>query len=231
MRQHPDADLLKALAGCWQSIQTRHPETPPVTLVVGQDVSYRTRTRLLGCYRPSAWSPVVTISEQAAELRDELESAYEREDLSAVLHLRAKLMMIELNQLVVDSYRTRSEVVITDDALRDGGAAVVNVLVHEAVHAVAERHSIDETSRRDHRYHNGQFKTLGQQMGLVGVNATNIMAGARCGSAKMPGHTSTTTSPPSMQGSPSRQPKISSPLAGCCSTAPVTRCFALPDGP
>ncbi len=109
----------------------------------------------------------MTISDEAVKLREKLESAYDRDDLVAVMRLHAQLIMIDLNQLVIDSYRTRSEVVITDDALRDGGAAVVNVLVHEAVHAVAMQRSANETSRRDHRYHNGRFRSLGQQMGLV----------------------------------------------------------------
>jgi DnaJ domain len=60
----------------------------------------------------------------------------------------------------------RAEVMISGEALRLTPAEVLAVVLHEAAHALAFARGIKDTSRQG-RYHNRQFKTCAEELGLV----------------------------------------------------------------
>lgn len=51
-------------------------------------------------------------------------------------------------------------------ALERGAHAVLATLLHEAAHALGRVREINDTSRQQ-RYHNGRFKALAEELGLV----------------------------------------------------------------
>jgi hypothetical protein len=60
----------------------------------------------------------------------------------------------------------RAEVMISGEALRLTPAEVLAVILHEAAHALACARGIKDTSRQG-RYHNKQFKTHAEELGLT----------------------------------------------------------------
>ena len=60
----------------------------------------------------------------------------------------------------------RAEVMISGEALRLTPAEVLAVILHEAAHALAHARGIKDTSRQG-RYHNKQFKTCAEELGLT----------------------------------------------------------------
>ena len=60
----------------------------------------------------------------------------------------------------------RAEVMISGEALRLTPAEVLAVILHEAAHALAYARGIKDTSRQG-RYHNKQFKTHADELGLA----------------------------------------------------------------
>ena len=60
----------------------------------------------------------------------------------------------------------RAEVMISGEALRLTPAEVLAVILHEAAHALAHARGIKDTSRQG-RYHNKQFKTHADELGLA----------------------------------------------------------------
>jgi hypothetical protein len=60
----------------------------------------------------------------------------------------------------------RHEVMIASECLAAGAHQVLQTLIHEAVHALAEEREIRETSRQG-RYHNRKFVTLAEELGLT----------------------------------------------------------------
>ena len=55
---------------------------------------------------------------------------------------------------------------ISGEALRLTPAEVLAVILHEAAHALAHARGIKDTSRQG-RYHNKQFKTCAEELGLT----------------------------------------------------------------
>jgi hypothetical protein len=60
----------------------------------------------------------------------------------------------------------RTEIMISGEGLRRTPAEVLGTLLHEAAHALAHARSIKDTSRQG-RYHNKQFKTHAEELGLT----------------------------------------------------------------
>jgi hypothetical protein len=60
----------------------------------------------------------------------------------------------------------RAEVMISGEALRLTPPEVLAVILHEAAHALAHARGIKDTSRQG-RYHNKQFKTHAEELGLA----------------------------------------------------------------
>jgi hypothetical protein len=63
-------------------------------------------------------------------------------------------------------HNQRAEVMISGEALRLTPLEVLAVILHEAAHALAHARGIQDTSRQG-RYHNKQFKTCADELGLV----------------------------------------------------------------
>jgi curved DNA-binding protein CbpA len=59
----------------------------------------------------------------------------------------------------------RTEIMISGEGLRRAPAEVLATLLHEAAHALAHERGIKDTSRQG-RYHNKQFKTHAEELGL-----------------------------------------------------------------
>jgi DnaJ-like protein len=63
-------------------------------------------------------------------------------------------------------HNERAEVMISGETLRLTPAEVLAVVLHEAAHALAHARGIKDTSRQG-RYHNKQFKTCAEELGLA----------------------------------------------------------------
>lgn len=64
-----------------------------------------------------------------------------------------------------------AEVWISGERLADGGAQVMQTLLHEAAHALAQARSLNDTSNKN-RYHNKTFVKLAEELGLEGPDAS-----------------------------------------------------------
>lgn len=64
-----------------------------------------------------------------------------------------------------------AEVWISGERLAEGGAEVMQTLLHEAAHALAHARGIKDTSNKN-RYHNGKFVTLAVELGLEGPDSS-----------------------------------------------------------
>lgn len=60
---------------------------------------------------------------------------------------------------------TVHELFVGGEGLMLGAEAVMATLLHEASHAVAEARTVNDVSRNG-RYHNGNFKTIAEEMGI-----------------------------------------------------------------
>jgi hypothetical protein len=58
------------------------------------------------------------------------------------------------------------ELFVGGEGLERGAKAVLGTLLHEAAHGVAQQRDIKDTSRQG-RYHNKQYKSLAQELGLL----------------------------------------------------------------
>ena len=65
------------------------------------------------------------------------------------------------------------EVLISGERLADGARLTFETLLHEAVHGVAHSRGIQDTSRQG-RWHNGRFKALAEELGLVVEKCSRI---------------------------------------------------------
>jgi curved DNA-binding protein CbpA len=65
----------------------------------------------------------------------------------------------------------RTEIMISGEGLRRSPADVLGTLLHEAAHALAHARNIKDTSRQG-RYHNKQFKTHAEELGLTVTHDT-----------------------------------------------------------
>jgi len=69
------------------------------------------------------------------------------------------------------------ELFIAGELLGLGGRAVLEVMLHEAAHALATVRRIKDTSAEGNRYHNKRFVTLAEELGLAGPAATDKVTG------------------------------------------------------
>lgn len=60
----------------------------------------------------------------------------------------------------------RHEIMIASECLAAGAEQVLQTLIHEAVHALAEERGVKETSRQG-RYHNKRFRSLAEELGMT----------------------------------------------------------------
>jgi hypothetical protein len=65
----------------------------------------------------------------------------------------------------------RAEIMISGEGLRRGAPAVLATLLHEAAHALAAERGIQDTSRQG-RYHNRNFKTHAEELGITAEHDT-----------------------------------------------------------
>lgn len=74
-------------------------------------------------------------------------------------------------RFVVDTEGTcwrdrKPELFVGGEAIGQGAHMVLETMLHEAAHAIARVREIKDTSRQ-HRYHNGRFRELAEELGLV----------------------------------------------------------------
>lgn len=69
------------------------------------------------------------------------------------------------------------ELFIAGELLAAGGRAVVEVMLHEAAHALATRRGIKDTSAAGNRYHNKRFVALAAELGLRGPDTPDKITG------------------------------------------------------
>ncbi len=69
------------------------------------------------------------------------------------------------------------ELFIAGELLSAGGRAVVEVMLHEAAHALATRRGIKDTSAAGNRYHNKRFVALAAELGLRGPDVPDKITG------------------------------------------------------
>ena len=182
-------EIVAALDRAWQSIRARHPEVPPVVLLLGPSPSRAgARFRTHGCYLGPGW----TLRE--AQLRSE---AAMQEYHHAVARLdRSEGFREQLAASVEASHHAMAglygelasslpEVFVATELIDAGANEMFKVLLHEAVHAIAQARGIKDTSRQG-RYHNARFRALAQEAGLepeprdpvIGFSPTTLSATA-----------------------------------------------------
>jgi hypothetical protein len=69
------------------------------------------------------------------------------------------------------------ELFIAGELLSAGGRAVVEVMLHEAAHALATQRGIKDTSAAGNRYHNKRFVALAAELGLRGPDVPDKITG------------------------------------------------------
>jgi hypothetical protein len=69
------------------------------------------------------------------------------------------------------------ELFIAGELLSAGGRAVLEVMLHEAAHALATLRGIKDTSAQGNRYHNKRFVALAAELGLRGPDVPDKVAG------------------------------------------------------
>ena len=69
------------------------------------------------------------------------------------------------------------ELFIAGELLSAGGRAVVEVMLHEAAHALATRRGIKDTSAAGNQYHNKRFVALAAELGLPGPDVPDKITG------------------------------------------------------
>ena len=69
------------------------------------------------------------------------------------------------------------ELFVAGELLAAGGRAVVEVMLHEAAHALAAKRGIKDTSAAGNRYHNKRFVVLATELGLRGPDVPDKITG------------------------------------------------------
>jgi hypothetical protein len=69
------------------------------------------------------------------------------------------------------------ELFIAGELLSAGGRAVLEVMLHEAAHALATRRGIKDTSAAGNRYHNKRFVALAAELGLHSPDTPDKVTG------------------------------------------------------
>ena len=73
------------------------------------------------------------------------------------------------------------ELFIAGELLAAGGRAVIEVMLHEAAHALAAARDIKDTSAEGNRYHNKRFVALAAELGLRGPDRPeNVIGWSDC---------------------------------------------------
>ena len=73
------------------------------------------------------------------------------------------------------------ELFIAGELLAAGGRAVIEVMLHEAAHALAAARGIKDTSAEGNRYHNKRFVALAAELGLRGPDRPeNVIGWSDC---------------------------------------------------
>jgi hypothetical protein len=146
------APMVAALEGAWAAIRSRHPEVPPVVLIVGAG-SGSGRSLRLGHFAAMRWSTPALPDGEAVEGQD--------------------------HEPQVAGQRL-PEVFVGGEGLARGPAAVLATLLHEAGHALAHVRGVKDTSRQG-RWHNARFKALAEELGIevtedpkLGWSPTNL---------------------------------------------------------
>jgi hypothetical protein len=162
-------ELVAALDRAWGDIRGRHEEVPPVVLLVGPSPSRpRAKRRTLGYFAPVGWS--VPRSDGGGCLpapEGRLAEADESEDWYSELAVRADRILLSVAQLYREMSNTRGELFVATELVARGATEMFAVLLHEAAHTIASRRGIKDTSRQG-RYHNGRFRMIAEEVGLVG---------------------------------------------------------------
>lgn len=70
-----------------------------------------------------------------------------------------------------------AELFIAGELLANGGRAVLEVLLHEAAHALARARGVKDTSAEGNRYHNKRFVKLAEELGLRGPDESEKVTG------------------------------------------------------
>lgn len=70
-----------------------------------------------------------------------------------------------------------AELFIAGELLASGGRAVLEVMLHEAAHALARARGIKDTSAEGNRYHNKRFVALAEELGLRGPDQSEKVTG------------------------------------------------------
>jgi len=162
-------EIVAALDRAWQSIRVRHPEVPPVVLLLGPSPSRAgARFRTHGCYLGAGW----TLRE--AQLRseaamEEYHRAVARLDASEALQEQLAASVEASHYAMAGLYgelaSSLPEVFVATEMIAAGANEMFKVLLHEAVHAIAQARGIKDTSRQG-RYHNARFRLLAKEAGL-----------------------------------------------------------------
>ena len=162
-------EIVAALDRAWQSIRDRHPEVPPVVLLLGPSPS-RTgaRFRTRGCYLGAGWTlREAQIRSEAA--MEEYRRAVGRLDATEGLREQLAASVEASHHAMAGIYgelaSSLHEVFVATEMIAAGANEMFKVLLHEAVHAIAQARGIKDTGRQG-RYHNTRFRALAQEAGL-----------------------------------------------------------------
>ncbi|MFD4328320.1 hypothetical protein ACFWQC_27050 [Nocardioides sp. NPDC058538] len=132
------SQLVAALERVWASIQRRHADVPPVVVTLGAgSLGQRAGELTLGHFAARRWAT-----------RDVDAAAADPNGLAATLN------------------GGMAELFVGGEGLVQGAESVLETLLHEAAHGVADVRRIKDTSRQG-RYHNARYKVLGEELGLV----------------------------------------------------------------
>ena len=182
MTDVPAVEVVAALDRAWQQIRRRHPDVPPVVLILGPSPSRRgANWCTLGHLRPSGWSLQSSLpspnalEEMRASARrlEEGVAARAGKEISRHIVDAAKATGMVLEEIIRQATYTYPEVFIASELIGYGAAGMFAVLLHEAAHAIAKHRGIKDTSRQA-RYHNGRFRAIGEELGLTGPRDPTI---------------------------------------------------------
>jgi hypothetical protein len=182
MTDVPPAEVVAALDRVWQQIRRRHPDVPPVVLILGPSPSRRgANWCTLGHLRTFGWSlqsslPSSTaLEEMRASARRLEEGVAARAGVEISRHIvdAAKATGMVLEEIIRQAAYTYPEVFIASELIADGAGCMFAVLLHEAAHAIAKHRGIKDTSRQG-RYHNGRFRTIAEEIGLTAARDPTI---------------------------------------------------------
>ena len=182
-------EIVAALDRAWQLIMVRHPEVPPVVLLLGPSPSRAgARFRTHGCYLGAGWTlrEAQLRSEAAMEEYHRVVARLDRrEGLQEQLAASVEASHHAMAGLYGELASSLPEVFVATEMIAAGANEMFKVLLHEAVHAIAQARGVKDTSRQG-RYHNARFRVLAKEAGLepeprnpvIGFSPTTLTATA-----------------------------------------------------